>query len=103
MNAIIGMVYNSTRINGDKSDLIFGFLGESQSKVYSQAIAWKTEAFSRPLASDISAADSDFVSRYQESEKSMLGSELAREETGFPFSIANDFGVKLAYMVRIAI
>ena len=93
-----GGIYNSTKIN-EKSSLVFGYLTESQSRVYSQVIPWKTEAFTKPNASDISIADSEFVSKYQDTSGS-LGSELAREDKGFPFSIANDFGVKLAFMVR---
>lgn len=54
----------------------------------------------KPEEKEISFADSDFVIKHQESEVSMLNSDLAKSETGLPFSISNDFNVKIAIMVR---
>ena len=96
----IGQVCNSTRIN-DKSNLVFGFLGESQARIYSQVNGCKGIFRDiKPEEKEISSVDSDFVIKHQESEVSMLNSDLAKKETGFPFSISNDFNVKIAIMVR---
>ena len=96
----LGQVCNSTRIN-DKSNLVFGFLGESQARIYSQVNGCKgVYKDMKPEEKEISFADSDFVIKHQESEVSMLNSDLAKSETGFPFSISNDFNVKIAIMVR---
>ena len=54
----------------------------------------------KPEEREVSFADSDFVIKHQESEVSMLNSDLPKAEVGFPFSIANDFNVKIAIMVR---
>lgn len=54
----------------------------------------------KPEEREISLADSDFVIKHQESEISMLNSDLPKAEVGFPFSISNDFNVKIAIMVR---
>ena len=48
---------------------------------------------------ETSHVDSEFVIKYQDSEVSMLNSDLSKEEKGFPFSISNDFNVKIAIMV----
>ena len=77
--------------------MIFGFLNESQARIYSNG--WKSLAIREPFTSDISSVDSDFVARYQDSELSMLGSELTDKNKAYPFSVSNDFTVKLAFMV----
>ena len=94
----VGKIYNSTKIN-DGSNLIFGFLSESQAQIYSHASGWRSMALKEPFTSDISSTDSDFVAKYQDSERSLLGSELTGKGNAYPFSISDDFTIKLAIMV----
>ena len=93
-NVLIG-VYNSTKIN-DKSNLIFGFLGESQTRIYSQVNGYKGIAMN---LAETSSVDTEFVAKHQESNVSMLGSELANEERKYPFAISNEFNVDIAIKV----
>ena len=88
-------VYNSTKIN-DKSNLIFGFLGESQTRIYSQVNGYKGIAMN---LAETSSVDTEFVAKHQESNVSMLGSELANEERKYPFAISNEFNVDIAIKV----
>ena len=90
-------VYTSTKIN-DKSNLIFGFLGESQAGIYAQVNGYKGIAMKMD---ETSFVDTDFVAKHQESEVSILGSELANEERKFPFAISNDLNVDIAIKVII--
>ena len=99
MTKVPGQVCNSTRIN-DKSNLIFGFLGESQAKIYSQVNGCKGDYRKPTEEKETSYVDTEFVVKYQDSELSMLNSELPKSEVGFPFSISNDFNIKIAIMVR---
>ena len=89
-------VYTSTKLN-DKSNLIFGFLGESQAGIYAQVNGYKGIAMKME---ETSFVDTDFVAKHQESEVSILGSELANEERKFPFAISNDFNVDIAIKVK---
>ena len=95
----LGQVCNSTRIN-DKSNLIFGFLGESQARIYSQVNGCKGNYRGLEEDRETSSVDTDFVVKYQDSELSMLNSDLPKKEVGFPFSISNDFNTKIAIMVN---
>ena len=54
-----------------------------------------------PFTCDISSTDSDFVAKYQDSDLSMMGSELTGKGDAYPFSVSNDFRVKIAIMVRL--
>ena len=79
--------------------MIFGFLGESQAQIYTQVNGCKGKYEGHKEKEETSFVDTDFVVKYQDSEVSMLGSDLPKEEKGFPFSISNDFNVKIAIMV----
>ena len=88
-------IYNSTKIS-DKSNLIFGFLGESQTRIYSQVNGYKGIAMN---LAETSSVDTEFVAKHQESDVSILGSELANEERKYPFAISNEFNVEIAIKV----
>ena len=85
--------------------MVFGFLtSESQARIYSQVNACGSKfmgnAWSSYSEETTSFLDTEFVTKHLENGAGMLGSELARTEKGFPFSISNEFDIKIAIQVK---